>query len=186
MTQHEYRDHEMPKGLCGFGITAVDIIRGTLRAEDALFTGGCKPFYSPDEWRDRDEWATVGGEPKNVVLIVCHDGGDMSLYGGRPNLWATLRRELHNAGYFVARGTGWWSYVMHPDARVFGDRLKLLHSMRGARHRVDPNFVSWLVRVVSLYQHDTGNIIANLQGFDPRDRNMLELEDELERWVENN
>ena len=36
-------------------------------------TGGCKAFYSPQEWRDKG-WE-VG---EKVLCVVCHDGGDLA------------------------------------------------------------------------------------------------------------
>lgn len=36
-------------------------------------TGGCKAFYSPQEWRDKG-WVV----DENVLCVVCHDGGDLA------------------------------------------------------------------------------------------------------------
>jgi hypothetical protein len=36
-------------------------------------TGGCKAFYSPQEWRDRG-WEVS----EKVLCVVCHDGGDLA------------------------------------------------------------------------------------------------------------
>lgn len=185
MTQHEYRDHEMPKGLCGVGITAVDIIRGTLRATDALFTGGCKPFYSPDEWRERGEWRAIGGEPDSTVLIVCHDGGDMSHYSGAPKIWSAIDTALNAAGYRVNYGEHWWTYITHPEAAaVFGDKLKKLHARRCADvTSTDTNFTAWLVRVILHYRDDTGCNLLSMLSANPSDFDLQMREDDLVRWL---
>lgn len=36
-------------------------------------TGGCKAFYSPQEWRDKG-WEAH----EKVLCVVCHDGGDLA------------------------------------------------------------------------------------------------------------
>lgn len=72
--------------------------------------GGCKAFYSPREWKDRGEdYGT------DSVLVLCHDGGDLSdLCGGYSNpkteaaFHDYLRREH---GVWVERCTGWYSAV---------------------------------------------------------------------------
>lgn len=112
----QFENHPTPLGLSPLGIGAVVIIRRVLAEHDALFTGGCTPFYSPRQWKERGEWHAIGGEPTGVVLVVCHDGGDMSHYGGVPKLWAALDAALSAGGYRVNYGEHWWTYITHTDA----------------------------------------------------------------------
>ena len=39
------------------------------------YGGGCKAFYSPDEWKE------IGNNvPDECILVLCYDGGDLSHY----------------------------------------------------------------------------------------------------------
>ncbi len=53
------------------GRLAHEAIVEVLRRDGATFTGGCRPFYSPAEWRK------LGREScgEACVLIVCYEGG---------------------------------------------------------------------------------------------------------------
>jgi hypothetical protein len=71
-----------------------------------LSSGGCRAFYTPEEWKAR-------GEPygHGACLIVCHDGGDLAPlfnldyenYQG----WETMFQVLDNHGYLAESMTGW-------------------------------------------------------------------------------
>lgn len=124
-----------PEGLSPAGVRAYDAIMTHLRSVrvNDLSTGGCKAFYSPEEWIARGE--EYG---KNSMLIVVYDGGDLrpffnmdSAYdlgasyadfctaeGHRVakdyNPYATvenMQAALIRAGFFVEECTGWYAAV---------------------------------------------------------------------------
>jgi hypothetical protein len=72
--------------------------------------GGCKTFYTPDEWKARGE--DYGTESE---LVVVYDGGDfhsicntgMGFYTAHES----LQEELDKAGYFFEQCTGWYGAV---------------------------------------------------------------------------
>lgn len=49
-------------------------LRNSMRALGEEWCGGCKAFYSPDEW------ARVNGSPvsRSTLLVIIHDGGNMA------------------------------------------------------------------------------------------------------------
>lgn len=72
--------------------------------------GGCKAYYSPEEW-------TIRGEEygKKSKLVVVHDGGDLASYcnvdyGNFP-LMEKLERALKNYGYYIESCTCWYSAI---------------------------------------------------------------------------
>jgi hypothetical protein len=66
-------DLKMPEGLTEDGVRAYNSIMGFMEARGHTYTGGCRAFYSPQEWKDRREEYGL-----NSVLIVVHDGGDLA------------------------------------------------------------------------------------------------------------
>jgi hypothetical protein len=74
--------------------------------------GGCKAFYSKEEWRNQGH-SDCGTK---VILILCHDGGDLSPY-------CNLDYEVYSAyeafqkmldekhGVWVEQGSSWYSVV---------------------------------------------------------------------------
>lgn len=102
-------DHEMPAGLSPRGEHAWKVIVDWLRAHDLTYTGGCKMFYSPAEWRDRGEQYC-----READLIVVYDGGDMAQVmdaadGGRA--YESLHDALAQIGVYTEAGTNWYSGV---------------------------------------------------------------------------
>lgn len=71
--------------------------------------GGCKAFYSKREWRDRgEEYGT------DAVLILCHDGGDLTNMCGyypSPKAEDAFYLYLKAKGYYVEGCTSWYSAV---------------------------------------------------------------------------
>lgn len=61
-----------PHNLSVAEIEAHKIIMKFLEEHDLTDTGGCRAFYSPEEWKERGELYGEGAE-----LIVVHDGGDL-------------------------------------------------------------------------------------------------------------
>lgn len=78
-------------------------------------TGGCRPFYSPDEWLERGE--EYG---HNSVLILVHDGGDLAPYCNWDYCEYEKIDKLSNAlevsGYYVEQCTTWYSAVYRTPA----------------------------------------------------------------------
>jgi hypothetical protein len=85
-------------------------MRRTLDAEP--YGGGCKAFYSPEEWIERGE--KYG---RNSVLILCHDGGDLAPFVnydyGCYKLIDGLSSVLEDAGYYAEQCTCWYTAVYH-------------------------------------------------------------------------
>lgn len=65
----------MPEGLSDLGMKAYNEVMRTLNAFNKTYTGGCKAFYSPQEWKDRGEKYGLKSH-----LIVVYDGGDLSRF----------------------------------------------------------------------------------------------------------
>lgn len=104
----------IPVGLSEDGSLAADIILDFLAGEEeGSDTGGCRAFYSPAEWRAREE--DYGADS---YLIVCHDGGSLSdILGswGDADAAERLRQRLHVAGLFAEQCTEWYSAVYRDD-----------------------------------------------------------------------
>jgi hypothetical protein len=64
-------DLQQPNDLSNKGKQAHAAIVAFLEKHKLTYTGGCKAFYSPKEWKEREEDYGCDSE-----LIVCHDGGD--------------------------------------------------------------------------------------------------------------
>lgn len=84
-------------------------------AETGLtYTGGCKAFYTPHQWRERGE--EYGTES---LLIVCHDGGDLAAmlnwdyFHGKEDYerFEELQRRLGLEGMYIEGCTCWYSAV---------------------------------------------------------------------------
>ena len=79
-----------------------------------VFTGGCRAFYSPEEWRRRKE--EHGG---NSVLVVVHDGGDLAQFfdyalGGYRAI-ERMQDALKTLGLFAESCTPWYSAIYRKD-----------------------------------------------------------------------
>ncbi len=102
--------------LTGEALRLAVAIREFMRSEDALYNGGCRAFYSPDEWKERGEMFGTGS-----ALILCHDGGELSY---RCN-WDKCRIEeirrfddfIYTLGYYVESLTGWYSALYPLEAK---------------------------------------------------------------------
>jgi hypothetical protein len=89
---------------------------------NAPSTGGCRTFYSPEEWTERGE--SYGRES---CLIVVHDGGDyasaFNYAYGDSTLMEAMRGALDAAGYYAEACTSWYTAI-YPAPRVgnFADK----------------------------------------------------------------
>lgn len=61
--------------LDGAAKSAAEVVLAVMRRHGEPSSGGCKCFYSPQEWADRGEEYGQG-----AVLIVCHDGGTQASF----------------------------------------------------------------------------------------------------------
>lgn len=99
-----------PDGLSALGQKAHEVIMRVLTAHEMTETGGCKSFYSPDEWRVRGE--EYGCESE---LIVVYDGGSLrpffNLDAECYSLNEEMRKALDEAGLHVEECTGWYAAV---------------------------------------------------------------------------
>lgn len=127
---------DKPECLSPAGARAYDAVIAHLnkngRIKD-ISTGGCKAFYSPEEWQDRKELYGT-----KSVLVVVYDGGDLrrffnmdaaydssldykdflkgedrdlpkgfNMYGSVENMQESLRI----AGFFAEECTGWYAAI---------------------------------------------------------------------------
>lgn len=109
-----------PEGLCPKGEAAYEAILSVLKEEGLLdekdLSGGCKVFYSPSEWEEREE--TYG---EGSVLIVTYDGGGHAPYFAMDHDYPKYRRTekmreaLDKIGLFTEECTGWYSAIYVAD-----------------------------------------------------------------------
>ena len=124
-------DLDMPAGLDDAGRRAYEIITAYLKQHDLADTGGCKAFYSPAEWKVREE--QYGTESH---LVVVYDGGDMrpvfsmdAAYDldcaifqetRQPRtpyaLYEGMQEKLREAGLYFEECTRWYSAVYSTEA----------------------------------------------------------------------
>lgn len=103
-------DLALPTGLAPEGRAAARIIRALLAERQTTYTGGCRAFYSPAEWRARGE--EYG---KDALLILVHDGGDLAAYCNPAyedrDAMIALRDALSHVGLYAEQCTGWYTAV---------------------------------------------------------------------------
>lgn len=111
-------DLKIPDGLGGLGRVAADVVLRTAREicdGGEVFTGGCRAFYSPQEWRDRGEEYGL-----KAVLIVVHDGGglarffnyDYQDYGSIDK----MDKALRECGVYAEACTCWYTAIYKIEA----------------------------------------------------------------------
>ena len=103
-------DLAIPHGLSPEGRVAADTILALLDARSTTYTGGCRAFYSPAEWRARGE-----AYGTDALLILVHDGGDLApycnpLYEDRDAMRA-LRDALAVHDLYAEQATGWYTAI---------------------------------------------------------------------------
>jgi hypothetical protein len=126
-TDLNLHDLTVPPKLSPAGRRACEVIHEHLTKHEATYTGGCRTFYSPAEWRERGE--EYG---RDAVLIVVYDGGNVRPYfsldaaydldcevfeaTGKPSRRCYSTTEdmgdaLRAAGFEVEECTSWYSAV---------------------------------------------------------------------------
>ena len=102
------KDLDIPKGLTRKGRKAAAIIKKFM-AKNHLETGGCRTFYTPQEWRDRGE--SYG---TRSLLVFVYDGGDLygiaNMHCGY-KLHEELVEKLGEIGVYFECCTGWYSAI---------------------------------------------------------------------------
>ena len=98
----------IPENLSPEGQTAAEVIAAYLTEYELTYFGGCRLFYSPEEWERRGEKYGLKSE-----LIVCYDGGDagevLQFDGGA--LADGLVEALRKKNLYTEECTSWYSAV---------------------------------------------------------------------------
>jgi hypothetical protein len=103
-------DLDIPKGLSPEGKRAAEAIVAFLTENEATSTGGCRVFYTPEQWADRREAYGL-----KALLIVVHDGGDHAPYFNLDYCqyvaWEEMNTNLRLHGVYAEQCTGWYSAI---------------------------------------------------------------------------
>lgn len=108
-------DFDIPEGLSDDVRQAAETIVKTIRetCPDAS-GGGCRLFYTVDEWKARQEEYGTTGE-----LILCHDGGAAAPFLNWDYMCYQLRDKLMDRlrplGFYVEQCTSWYSAMYRID-----------------------------------------------------------------------
>ena len=110
MTHEKSDDLAIPDGLSPLGRRAAEVIKAVLKEHETTYTGGCKAFYAPTQWRERGEEYGLGSE-----LIVVYDGGDLrpffSTDEGAWSLLDVMNERLGEIGAYAEACTAWYSAI---------------------------------------------------------------------------
>jgi hypothetical protein len=87
------------------GILVAETIGAVLHR---CYTGGGSAWYTPAMWAERGEDPL----PAGTVVVLTHDGGDLSIYTGDPDAWRQLRHFAGLHGCHVEPLTGWASAIV--------------------------------------------------------------------------
>jgi hypothetical protein len=97
------KDWDIPEGLSPLGVAAAQTIRQQAVQQGLVNAGGCKVFYSPQEWRERGEQYGTESE-----LVVVYDGSD-ARYLAEFN--PVVEEVLGRLNLFVECCTHWYAAV---------------------------------------------------------------------------
>lgn len=104
------RDDYDTSSLKGDALQAAKTILAVMRKHGELYSGGCKCFYSAEEWEERGEPYGNGG-----VLVVCHDGGTQANFFAWEyecyDFIEEIRAALEPLGLYAEQGTSWHSTI---------------------------------------------------------------------------
>jgi len=97
------------------GALAYRVVREFLAEEKLEYTGGCRAFYSPEEWVARGETYC-----RTALLVIVYDGGqvgdafeyDREAY----KLIERMRVRLEGHGLYAEPGTNWYAGI-YPIAK---------------------------------------------------------------------
>jgi len=96
-------DLTIPPALSCLGREAAEAVLKVIGPD--AYTGGCRLFYSGAEWKERGESYCTDAE-----LVLVHDGGCLSAYGGE-RLRKAVRDALEEVGLYMEPGTGWYTGI---------------------------------------------------------------------------
>jgi hypothetical protein len=86
------------------------VILAHLKKKKMTNTGGCRAFYTPEEWKERGEQYGL-----NAELIVVHDGGDLAPFFNwdyeMRQLSDSMDKALEKAGYYAEQCTCWYAAI---------------------------------------------------------------------------
>lgn len=103
-------DLDKPAGLTEDGEKAYAAIRAFCKDNEMEYTGGCKAFHSPVEWKERGEEYGL-----QSLMIVVHDGGDLAAIFNidyeRYELHEGMIEHLRAAGYWFESCTSWYTAI---------------------------------------------------------------------------
>ena len=88
---------------------AYRLVRNFIKRHKSLYTGGCRTFYTPSEWKYRREEYCL-----DALLIVVYDGSDVrELFNPirRYDLMDKFIKYLDDNGYYFENGTHWYSGI---------------------------------------------------------------------------
>jgi len=103
-------DSDKPDGLTSAGEKAWAIIEAWRQKRGLTYSGGCRTYYSPAEWCARNERYGTSS-----LLVVVHDGGDLSASGEHGMSILDRDHELSEtlaaAGLYLECCTHWYHAV---------------------------------------------------------------------------
>ena len=101
---------DIPTGLNDSGLKAANIILAFMEKHN-MSTGGCRLFYSPEQWKSRGEEYGITSE-----LIFVYDGGDLfdvlnGYIEGSYRMMDEFTKVLVDGGFHYEPCTHWYSAV---------------------------------------------------------------------------
>jgi hypothetical protein len=106
----ENPDLACPRGLCEDGMRAYLAIMKFLMDRKMTYTGRCRAFYSPSEWKERGEWHGA-----DSFLVVVHEGGDLDrafdFDRGEHELMGKMQDALAEFGLFAEQHDFWYTAI---------------------------------------------------------------------------
>lgn len=108
---------DIPENLTGKGREAAETILAYLREREATYTGGCRTFYTPEEWAERGE--SYG---RDSLLIVVYEGSDVAPFFSFDACYRTgaasdyepcesMSAKLREVGCFPEQCTTWYTAI---------------------------------------------------------------------------
>lgn len=115
MASRSIDDATIPDDLSPRGRRVAELlVKAVTRLKDGEppYTGGCRAFYSPAEWSERED----GYDLRDVELVVVHDGGDFApcfnLAYEADDWWRAAYGAVSAAGCWAEPITAVYTFVM--------------------------------------------------------------------------